>query len=149
MIDTLLEKYLNTIKQTLGYNDGDYEVFINPSKRDLKDAWEGDYGYRFIIDFKNKKTYVAASSVYHTTMMDKLPQLPSHDSFWKQRKHPYILTGDAEAYNHKVNSDALISGIYRYEQIGDMLEADWSFVPKSLPIDKIKKMLQDEYDMGI
>ena len=56
-IDLLLEKYLTTVH--VDWKNIDREVFVNPSKRDIKEMMDGEtdnHGYRYLIDFKHKKS---------------------------------------------------------------------------------------------
>lgn len=51
----LNEKYFKRIKGRYGTS---FEVFVNPTKKELMEAGAGDYGVRFIADNKYKKLYV-------------------------------------------------------------------------------------------
>lgn len=141
-VDLLLEKYLNTIRQSK-YNIGDYEVFINPTRRELIEVSEGGYGYRFLFDFKNKKSYAISTNAFHMTLMNELSELPDFDSFWYNGKHPYILTGDVNIVRQEPSSDALYADVYKRFQVQEMLDMDWSWIPKSFPIKKIQDMLEE------
>lgn len=146
-INQLLEKYLTTIEvPSWEFRSGNYEIFINPSKRDLRDAIGDSKGYHFIIDWEKKNVYVFSANQFHETVMNNIPELPDFDSFWKQGNEKIInriFTGDIYGMNGAVNSDALYADIYKRYQINDMLDRDWSWVKRYLPVDKIKDLLEN------
>ena len=137
----LKEKYLNTIS-TSGWRAGDYEVFLNPTSKERRELIKAaDYrGYRYLIDFKQKKVYIVSSETFHMELMNELPELPDFDSFWKQGKHhDRIFTGD---YSGRHNSDALYS-IYTNPEKRALLDLDWSWAKRYLDdIDDIRSMIK-------
>lgn len=142
----LKEKYLNTIR-TSGYNAGDYEVFTNPTSKERQELIKNsDYrGYRYLIDFKQKKVYIVSSKTFHQELMDNIKELPPFDEFWRLRKHhDRIFTGD---YSGRHNSDALFGPVYKKKELEYLLSLDWSWAKRYLDdIEGIKQMVQDEYD---
>lgn len=148
MIDQLLEKYLTTVEvPNTAYHSGNFEVFINPSKRDIRDAIGDSQGYRFIIDWEKKNIYVFTAYQFHETIMNAIPELPSFNDFWRKQDEKTtnrIFTGDVYGLNISVNSDALYADIYRRDQIQDMLDnRDWKWVNRYLPADKIIALLEN------
>ena len=76
-----LAQYLNekwTASIDRGYGET-IEIFLNPSKKEIKEvtAWSG-FGYRFLIDFKNKEFYVWTDSLFHEPVMEFLKKEGDH-----------------------------------------------------------------------
>lgn len=78
-----LKKLLSEIKEkwysgTKSNQNGDYrEIFVNPSKSDIKDIEEfGGFrfgnGFRFIADKYKKKVYVGSGDVFHMTIAEEI-----------------------------------------------------------------------------
>jgi hypothetical protein len=138
----LNEKYYNTIvlnKSTPALS-GQFEVFVNPSKKELKEVTDED-GYRFTIDFRTQKVYVQGALSFHEDLFNSTPDLPKHKHYWYGdfRLHTQIFTGNF-ARGTMIDSDVL--GRYKKQEIIDLLEQDWSWVKRFLPADKIIDMLE-------
>jgi hypothetical protein len=90
-----------------------FEVFKNPTKKELKEVATG-YGYRFIIDFKKKDLYIASDDVFHYDMLDKTPLGNEYkltvEAYWRgdSKTISYIFMGDTNKQMKRMNSDALI-----------------------------------------
>ena len=124
----LNERFLNTVRIKSGFNAGDYDVFVNPSKKERQEVLSVGGGYRYIIDFLKKKVYVFTTETYHQMIMDDVPDLPSFNSFWQNgQHHDRIFTGD---WSGRHNSDALFAPIYTNEEMRDFLEQDWKWVSR-------------------
>ena len=136
----LKEKYLNTFHQD--YGNEDFEVFINPSKKELRELVNQEGGFRFLIDFKNKKFYAFSSRMFHDTVISKLPNLPNWIEFWKKGVGlEYIYTG-AKA-GDRYESDAMIrfgAESYKYEgKLKQLSEQDWRWTGSFIDAKAVKK----------
>ena len=57
----LLEKFLTAYESYRGY----HEIFINPTKREMRDIMDKHKNLRFIADSKKKKVYVFSAEAFH------------------------------------------------------------------------------------
>jgi hypothetical protein len=82
-----LQRYLNE-KYFDSLRDGGIEVFVNPSKKEIKDAISvSGYGFRFLVDFKKKLVYVWSDKAFHEIVMDWMRKkgnkdIPNFDAYW-------------------------------------------------------------------
>jgi hypothetical protein len=137
----LLEKYLNTIKQR-GYMAGDFEVFMNPDSKEVREVQMGSEGYRFLIDFKNKNSYVISANAFHETLMDEDPVLPSFKEFWYGGKaKDRIFTGDYTKGSKQWNSDAMYQGLYTNDELTNLLDKDWKWLRHTLDIKEVQNLI--------
>lgn len=136
----LNEKYFGTMRTFSGYNSGDYDIFINPSKKEIKEAIGDSAGYRYTIDFKNKKVYVFSANAVHADLFNVIDELPTYFMYWNgDRTHSFIFTGAVEKGNAHY-SDAL--AIYAGDDLRALLEQDWKWVNKYLDVKAIRKMIE-------
>jgi hypothetical protein len=70
----LQEKYFNSFKVSQYGRSRVYDVFTNPSSKEVKElkTEEGGAGVRYVIDFKEKKLYMWHASAIHGEMFDFL-----------------------------------------------------------------------------
>ena len=68
-IDMLLEKFLNAYNDPWG--NGTLEIFVNPTKREMKDITDKHRNLRFIADSKKRKMYVFPSNALHRRTWDE------------------------------------------------------------------------------
>lgn len=141
MIDQLVEKYLNAIKSPT--TSGTYEIFVNPTKKEMKEVDDGG-GYRYVIDHKNKKFYVFSALTFHKNMMNATPELPNFDDYWyKLKSVEYIYTGDAYKNAHGSDAMSKFGGQSLFSQkVSDklkvLLNQDWSWLSKYLTASEIE-----------
>ena len=139
------EKYLTTVH--VDWKHFDAEVFVNPSKRELREVAGTGYrgfGYRYLIDFKHKKIYVISENAFHETIMDAIPELPAFRKFWDNGVgREYIYTGDVAGGDH--SSDALFARKYD-GVVEELMAQDWKWVKRYLDADKIVKVLRDYFE---
>jgi hypothetical protein len=77
-IDYLNEEYLT--------RHGDFEIFINPTSKELKEVQGNDQlfvGVRFIADKSTNKIFVSGLTFYHTDFLEYLV----HKKYIKEPKH--------------------------------------------------------------
>jgi hypothetical protein len=125
----LNEKYVNTLS-IKGFGAGDYEVFVNPTSKERKEVTvASDYrGYRYLLDFKQKKVYIVSSETFHEELMNRTPELPNFNEFWHQGKHhDRIFTGD---FSGRHSSDALYAPIYTNQELRELLKQDWNWAKR-------------------
>ena len=68
-IDILLEKFLNAYNDPWG--NGTLEIFVNPTKREMRDIMDKHRNVRFIADSKKRKMYVFPSNALHRRTWDE------------------------------------------------------------------------------
>lgn len=136
-IDTLLEKYLDTVK----FHGSTVDFFVNPDSKDLRelDKEKGSM-YRFIADFDEKLLYVvSAAKMIHDDMFNSLPQIKKITSWPKYvgDGSDRIFTGDCYKGFKNINSDtyriAFIEGgrfKSRLENLKRLRDKDFSWLSK-------------------
>ena len=129
-IDLLLEKYLNSAKL---YDGNTYDIFINPSKKELKEIGDSSYrgtGFRFIIDFKKKNVYAFSTEMIHRWALESF-------DYWDDLYYiPYFdkgLGSDRYFFGHVIGNQVLSDIWSGYEYRIRNLHQD-------IPIEKIQKM---------
>jgi hypothetical protein len=138
----LNEKYLNSIQ---GYGE-DHEVFINPTKRDMRDIKEkSPYGYRFLINHKDKKFYAFSANTYHQVFFDGLAQeegLPAWGQFWSGGKgNSYLFSGHTDS-GGRIDTDFFMQK--RKEQdLVKLLGQNWDWAKKYIDIDAVRNVIID------
>ena len=154
----LNEKYVNSIK----WYDYDVDVFVNPSRIDLRDLQKtSPIGYRYIVDFDTKKIYYFHSEIIHMDILGEIPNMVPN--FNQMRYMTYvnggafldrIFTGhgtwdskDVESDTWQINGDFWTNtkahGDVMYQPLKDMLNRDMKWLNKWLNTKQIKKMAQD------
>ncbi len=141
-IQYLVEKYLNSIS---GYDD-DYEVFVNPSKRDIRDIMDkSGYGYRFLINFRDKKFYAFSANTYHQVFFDylsKQERLPEWTPYWQMGKgNDYLFSGHTDS-GGRVDTDYFMQKRTE-ENLTKLLNQDWTWAKKYVDIDAVRNMIID------
>lgn len=130
-----LERYLNERYMTAVKHNGDtFEIFKNPSKKELKEAFDfTGRGYRFLIDFRNKNYYVWPETMFHEYAMTEIKKtdqaIPTFHAYWyKGKGSGWIFTG---SYDGMIQSD--YTGVMDDNDTGeDYLKFDWSWLKKYL-----------------
>jgi len=145
------EKYLNTVHQK--FMNIDAEVFINPSRKELRELIDDTGGYRFILDFKNKNMYAFTMDMFHETFFKREDFWMTWNQFWTNGKNiDKVFTGAVDGINNRVESDMMIRfGMesYKYKkELQKLLDQNWSWV-KHIDIDKAKKLIQDVVDKEV
>jgi hypothetical protein len=149
MINQIVEKYLNAVK----YTSDTYEVFVNPSKKELR-AFSG--GLRGLIDTKTKKLYIWSVWINHhnmvnsNKMMQRETGLTDFRKYWKEGDQlDHIFTFDSEAeldYMNSDNIDYIAREVTTQKTLDDMnalYDADWSFMKKYMNPNITKKIIAD------
>ena len=117
-----------------------YEVFVNPTKKEIKDAIGDSDGYRYTIDFKHKKVYVFSADAVHEDLFNMVDELPSYFMYWNgDRTHSFIFTGAVERGNVHY-SDAIL--VYAGDDLRALLDQDWKWVSKYLDVKAIRNMIE-------
>lgn len=135
----LNEKFIDGVKV---YRH-DYEIFKNPTRKELKELDAG-FGYRFIIDAKNKNIYFANSELFHRDILKST--VVSHEtnfSFGRWSKYwngtdeaiSRIFMGDCASDMGEINSDVFSEFIsHSYTEVTPKLEVllgyDYNWVSK-------------------
>jgi hypothetical protein len=149
MINQIVEKYLNAVK----YTGDTWEVFVNPSKKELR-AFSG--GLRGLIDTKTKKLYIWSVWINHhnmvnsNKMMQRETGLTDFRKYWKEGDQlDHIFTFDSEAeldYMNSDNIDYIAREVTTQKTLDDMnalYDADWSFMKKYMNPNITKKIIAD------
>lgn len=68
-IRELCEEFVDAVKYS---KDEYYEIFKNPTSKEVSDAKSKEFGIRFIIDFKNKSFYIFNDNLLHAAAAKKL-----------------------------------------------------------------------------
>lgn len=141
-----LEKYLNEKFFTgLNRSGNTYEIFKNPSRKEIKEA--SDFtggGYRFLIDFKNKNFYVWPETLFHEFAMTEIKKtdqgIPTFQAYWyKGKGGGDIFTGSSTG--RSFYSDYI--GIVEDNQTGEQyLKHDWNWLKKYINIDELYEMIE-------
>jgi hypothetical protein len=135
---TLAEAFHNAylspffLKNTVGKS---YEVFVNPSKKEISEFKDG---YRFVANAKDKKLYIFNVHILH--------QLAAND-LWDSidlYESPHILTGTI--VGNKIE-DLVPFGedaglVYKKKFFKDMKEYDWSWLGKYFDVTPFKRELE-------
>lgn len=157
----LNEKFVNAIKW---YNE-DIEIFINPSNNEMRDIQTNSpIGYRFFVDFNNKKIYMFSSEIIHLDILEEvrglIPNFSTRDYWLYTSGEKYvdrIFSGHGQWGDKKVYSDTWQKGCDLWQHIkkyGDlmhpqlikMLSNDMTWLNKWLDTKQIKKYTQDLID---
>lgn len=100
----ITEKYVNSIKN----KEKVYDMFVNPSKKEIAEiesqSFNGE-GFRFLIDFKEKKVYMWSTEVIHEKMIEENPSI-FPQIIWKE----YWSTG--------LDTDRFMSGHVESGKVG-------------------------------
>lgn len=75
-IDLLLEKFLTAYDSYAGY----HEIFVNPTKREMKDIMDKHKNLRFIADKKKKNVYVFPVDAFHARTWNDYISKETNDS---------------------------------------------------------------------
>jgi len=124
-----------------------FEIFINPSKKEIKEVSNySGRGYRFIIDFKQKKFYVWADVIFHEVVMDFMKeqgnkQIPDFQQYWyKGKMNDTIFTGSSDVYGY--HSDHM----YTLKKNGDLeklLKLDMSWLSRYIDVDSLRSLFNE------
>jgi hypothetical protein len=107
------EQFVNTMVMKGGTRPGQYDMFVNPTKKELREiesqSFQG-YGFRFMADFKEKKIYMWSNEVVHQEMIEKnqslFPQI-----IWKEYWHN---ADEADRYiSGHIDSGQIKSDVWR------------------------------------
>lgn len=139
MIDSLVEKYLDTIKN---YAGNEIDIFVNPTKRDMREI-KDSYGYRFIIDFYDKKIYMwSAMGAIHADIVKGLglDRKKMTNGGYKDR----YFTGTVDWLIPRIMSDIFEHGNYdsKHDDIQSMLNQDIKWLDKYIDTKELVKELE-------
>jgi hypothetical protein len=142
-----LQSYLNEkFFDAMKHNGDIFEIFVNPSKKELKEviAFSG-HGYRFFIDFKKKNFYAWSDVLFHEPAMGKIKELdssiPTFHAYWyKFKGSGDYFTGSSTG--REVYSD-YIQTVEDMQTGQQYLDHDWSFLKRYLSPSEF----QDLYNM--
>lgn len=68
----LKEEWANSVKSPWTFKKKLFDIFVNPTSKELKELKKYQIGVRFIVDNKNKKMYVFSSDLLHNSAAAKL-----------------------------------------------------------------------------
>jgi hypothetical protein len=129
----LNEKYFGTVR-TFTPPAGDYEIFVNPSKKEMREATDEDGGYRYIIDFKRKKVWMWNANAIHMDIFNVVDEIKPDDDL------ALLFTGDFDG--KKYNSDTL--NMYDEKDAKALLNQDWKWVDRYLDAKAIQYMIKKQ-----
>jgi len=143
----LNEKYIGTYHEIT-------EVFLNPSKRELKDAIAvTGYGYRFMVDFKKKEFYAWTDRIFHDHIMTWLRDeqgrnyLPDFHSYWyKGKENDFIFTGSYSTYDGGTFESDHMYTVEKNGSLDALLAQDMTWLNKYIDSKKMKALFQDYRD---
>jgi len=129
-IDAVLEKFIH------GFSRGGkiVEVFVNPSKRDIKSARDAEGSYsknlRFIADGNTKKVYAwNAALCLHADMLTELQNEGFINKSTKLYHDPDVTSGE---WNSSDEIELYYNVRWGPEEMGNViLDGDWSWVDKT------------------
>lgn len=128
-IDKLCEKFLDA--KTRGGNT--VEVFVNPSKRDIKYAQDAQGSYskniRFIADGNTKSMYIwNAALELHSEMLSWLQQQGHVSKSVRLYNDPDVLSGE---WNSNDQVELYYNANWGPEEMGNILmDNDWTWINK-------------------
>lgn len=135
-----LKRYLNE-KYLSSVNFGEiYDIFKNPSKKEIKELADVGYGFRIIMDLEEENIYFASGDIMHRHMLQS-PELKndlgyfSWDLYWQRGSGAeQIVMFDVDNRMTNMNSDSL----YNLLVIGD-------HDMRALNSDRIDELLDFDY----
>lgn len=104
----LTEKWYDTLDRN------DTDIFVNPSKKEIREILEHGYGFRYFMDFKKKKLYLFNSTIFHRNVVSAESNKVSRElkmywgDYWRGTDPTiaYIIMGDCDRNMNNNNSDA-------------------------------------------
>jgi hypothetical protein len=126
-IELLLEKFLTAYQGPWG--DEYFEIFVNPTKREMKDIQDKHRNIRFIADSKKRKVYVFSTNSLHRRTWDEHIAPETGDS--RKMYSDETLFGGAMEGNTLVNY-GVQDGLYPKDVLAEwVLHPDvWKFAQK-------------------
>jgi len=122
----LVEKYVTAYKKW----DDTIEIFVNPTKREIKDTMGDNRGQlRFIADSKNKKVYIFPRSSMHATTWNEHISKAIGD---KRRMYADETLFGGALENNSVENWGFQDGLYQPEILAEwVLHPEiWKFAQK-------------------
>jgi len=122
-INYLNELYIGRAKAT-GYEGKigripSYEVFVNPSLKEINQAGGSDHAVRFVADFKNKKLYVFSVDCIHNDFFENMKRLDVSADL------SYCSIGIADIEDGKLEFDSVEQGRIRKDDKWARLDDKW------------------------
>jgi hypothetical protein len=65
----LAERYMDTVTGIEGHRSETFEVFKNPTRKEIKELLDVGYGLRIIADIPKKNIYMASGDIMHRHML--------------------------------------------------------------------------------
>lgn len=147
MIDLLLEKYIGNIRLD-SYSKGDFDVFVNPSKRDIRDIEQQSFnnnGFRFIVDFKKKDVYAWSVGVIHRDIIRQFRK------YWNSLDYQDYMSdakGIDRYFTGHVESGNVQSDIWRGFEWRLQMGADPDFIDDLITMKNYDKSWLKKFDIN-
>lgn len=144
-IDKICEKFLDAFRR----GSKTVEIFVNPSKRDMKNASEAEGSYsknlRFIADGNTKKVYVwNAVLTLHSEMLQWLQSEGHVARSVKLYNDPDVVSGE---WNDRDQIELYYNVNWGPVEMGNViLDGDWSWVGKTGMKDFERKLMKTVYN---
>jgi hypothetical protein len=136
------EKFYDAIRQKL--DRVDYEVFVNPSSKELKELQgTSRYGVRFLINFKTKEIFFFSGDMLHKTFMDNSPDCPRYREYTMSGKGlDYIFTGTMLSNSYESDNINYFYQENKYKkELKLLLAQDWSWLSKWINVQEVQKLI--------
>ncbi|HUS50735.1 MAG TPA: hypothetical protein VMZ91_11265 [Candidatus Paceibacterota bacterium] len=141
-----LDKAINTLQEEWAdsklVNKITYDIFVNPSKNELREISNKDDSFRFLADNKTKKFYVFNVELLHSTAA----YLLKLNGYWSHKPEDFIVGG--VAYKDSFSSFNNLSMLNK-EEIKKVYALDWSWTDRWVKLDKYlknKKLMEEWAD---
>lgn len=122
------------------------EVFVNPSKKEFREAAQTAGAVRFYADDLNKKVYIwDAIALNHYDAWDYFPGGVKKGRVYDDGS---LLAGQAIVRGNTIEfdgSDNIVFGRDAPDRVRDTLTRDWSWVDKYIPVTRIMKIYAKRY----
>lgn len=144
-IDKICEKFLDATMRS----GKTVEIFVQPSKRDMKNAQEAEGSYsknlRFIADGNKKLVYVwNAALMLHADMLRWLQDEGHISRSVRLYNDPDVVSGE---WNDRDQIELYYNVNWGPEEMGNqILDGDWSWVGKTGMKDFERKLMKTVYD---
>lgn len=142
-----LQRYINE-KWLEMLNNHDTDIFVNPSKKEIREILDGSYGFRYFMDFKKKKLYLFSDNIFHRNVVSegnrsKVEQELGMNwgDYWRgtDKTIAYIIMGDCDKNMNNLNSDAFNqfeggaesrNGNKAFSKLNELAKLDYTWLSK-------------------
>ena len=136
----LNEKWYDTV------SGHDAEIFVNPSKKEIRDILESADGFRFFMDFRKKKLYLFSDELFHRQVVSEGASKLQRElkmnwhNYWEGEDPSiaYVIMGDCDKRMNNINSDAFNQyeggegrpGYIAFSKLNELAKLDYTWLSK-------------------